>query len=84
MDGIREKNQQLSHQEVKCLYNYILNTLLKVIQIKKLPYKSSYLDFEMIHDCLSKTLEYAYSEIMNMIDFILENQKRKEMTISFR
>ena len=69
---------------MKCLYNYILNTLLKVIQIKKLPYKSSYLDFEMIHDCLSKTLEYAYSEIMNMIDFILENQKRKEMTISFR
>lgn len=75
--SIQEKNQNLSHQETKCLYNYILNTLLKVIQIRKLPYKTSYLDFEIIHDCLSKTLEYAYSEILSMIDFILANQKKE-------
>ena len=75
--SIQEKNQNLSHQETKCLYNYILNTLLKVIQIRKLPYKTSYLDFEIIHDCLSKTLEYAHSEILSMIDFILANQKKE-------
>lgn len=72
IDAILEKNSSCSLYELKKLYNYILNIVLRVMRIKKLSTADNKLEFEIINDILAKTPEDAHKSMMHLIDTILK------------
>ena len=72
IDVILEKNSSCSLYELKKLYNYILNTVLRVMRIKKLSTADNKLEFEIINDILANPPEDAHKSMMHLIDTILK------------
>ena len=70
IDSFLQKNQDFSVRELKMLYNYILNTILKFIHINKISYMDELLDFEITNKILSQPLAGIRSEINQIIDYV--------------
>jgi len=71
VESIMTKNENATTYELKKLYNYILNTVLRVMRIKKISTSDNKLEFEIINDILAKQPHEAYLSMMHLIDTIL-------------
>ncbi|MBE5039580.1 helix-turn-helix domain-containing protein [Ructibacterium gallinarum] len=70
IDNFLQKNQDFCVRELKMLYNYILNTILKFIHINKISYMDEMLDFEITNKILSQPLAGIRNEINQIIDYV--------------
>lgn len=61
--------------DIKTMYNYILNTMLKFMHINNIPYKNEMLDFEIITEILSKDVIEIKQSIGYLIDKIIESRQ---------
>lgn len=76
LNEILQRNQNAVPRVQKKLYNYILSIMLKVMRIRKIPYKDGMLEFEIINECMKKPLNEIYDEIMELTKFILKQETR--------
>ena len=66
------RNKDAGDSDTRQLYNYILNVVLKVMRIKKISYKDSEPDFEIISECLRQPIDCAYRDMMILVDYFLK------------
>lgn len=85
IDSTVSKYKTASAKQKKELYNSILSIVLKVIRLKKIPYKDDKLEFEIIYDCLNQPPKNAYNEMMIIVDYLLNtlSSQKRENTVDY-
>lgn len=76
MDKIFSSNQNISGKNIRILYNYILNTMLKFIHINNISYMDDLMDYEIVNKILNQPLGKIRSEISNLCKCIVSAKKK--------
>lgn len=85
IDAVVEKHKTTPPRLKKELYSNILIIVLKIMRMKKIPYKDDKLEFEIIYDCLNQPPKSAYNDMMIIVDYLLKSlsSQKKENTVDY-
>ncbi|MBP3360606.1 MAG: AraC family transcriptional regulator [Clostridia bacterium] len=70
VNNIAEKNKGADSRSKQQLYHHILNTILKVVRIKNIPYKNDKLDFEIYNAILNLPPDEMHNNIISILEYI--------------
>lgn len=76
-----QKNENIDNRSLKQLYSQILNTILKAIRIKKIPFsEQGKYDFEICYELLSKSVDKIYQHILSLLDLFNVQDTKETIT----
>ena len=75
--NITDKNEPLTEQGTKRLYNHLISTALRFAKANNISVKSDKLDYEIISEMLNRPISEMSAELDKLIDFIIDTHSVK-------